>query len=58
MDGDTNRIESEEPFPGWLRIEVEGKKPSYKSPFPRTTIISAAKLDEFLDIRFLGSLQF
>ena len=49
MDGDTNRVESEEPFPGWLRVEVEGKKPSYRSPFPRTTITNAAKLDEFLE---------
>ena len=38
----------EEPFPGWLRVEVEGKKPFYKSPFPRTVIRSAAMLKGFL----------
>ena len=42
-------VETEEPFPGWLRIEVEGKKPTYRTPFPRTVITSAAKLEDFLD---------
>ena len=54
MDEGIFRVESEEPFPGWLRIEVEGKKPSYRSPFPRTTITSAAKLDEFLQKEHSG----
>jgi hypothetical protein len=49
MDEDPIRVETEEPFPGWLRVEVEGRKPSYRSPFPRTTITSAAKLGEFLE---------
>ena len=49
MDEDPIRVETEEPFPGWLRVEVEGRKPTYRSPFPRTTITSAAKLREFLE---------
>ena len=49
MDEDPIRVETEEPFTGWLRVEVEGRKPSYRSPFPRTTITSAAKLGEFLE---------
>ena len=49
MDEDPVRVETEEPFPGWLRVEVEGRKPSYRSPFPRTTITSAVKLGEFLE---------
>ena len=39
---------TEEPLPGWLRVEKEGQKPCYKSPFPRTVIRSAAMLKEFL----------
>ena len=43
------QVVTEEPFPGWLRIELEGDKPFYKSPFPRTVITSAAKLRGFLE---------
>ena len=39
----------EEPYPGWLRVEVEGQKPFYKSPFPRTVLRSAAMLRDFLE---------
>ena len=39
----------EEPYPGWLRFEVEGQKPFYKTPFPRTVIRSAAMLRDFLE---------
>ena len=41
-------IVTEEPLPGWLRCEVPGKTPFYKSPFPRTVIRSAAMLGDFL----------
>ena len=39
---------TEEPFPGWIRIEREGEKPFYKSPFPRTVLRSAAMLRDYL----------
>ena len=39
---------SEEPLPGWLKVEVEGQKPFYKTPFPRKIIRSAAMLQEYL----------
>ena len=49
MSEDLKRVITEEPFLGWLRIEVEGEKPFYKSPFPRTVLTSAAKLRDFLE---------
>ena len=48
MDESANRVETQEPHPGWIRCEVEGCKPFYKSPFPRTVIRSAAMLRDFL----------
>ena len=39
---------TEEPYLGWVRIEREGDKAYYKSPFPRTVIRSAAMLRQFL----------
>ena len=39
---------SDEPFPGWLKVEVEGQKPFYKTPFPRTIIRSGAMLKEYI----------
>ena len=39
---------TEEPYLGWIRIEREGEKAFYKSPFPRTVIRSAAMLRQFL----------
>ena len=41
-------VVTEEPFPGWQRLEVAGSKPYYKSPFPRTIISSLAKLKQFI----------
>ena len=38
----------EEPYPGWLRIEKDGQRPFYKTPFPRTVLRSAAMLKDFL----------
>ena len=38
----------EEPFSGWLRVELQGQKPYYKSPFPRTVLRSGAILRDFL----------
>ena len=40
---------TQEPLPGWLRLEVEGEKPLFKTPVPRTVIRDASKLREFLD---------
>ena len=48
MDEPPEEVVGEEPLPGWLRIETEGQKPYYKSPFPRTVIRTAAMLKEFL----------
>ena len=39
---------TEEPYPGWLRIEKDGQRPFYKTPFPRTVLRSAAMLKDFL----------
>ena len=47
MDEDENHVEIG-PYPGWLRVEVEGKRPFYKSPFPRTVLGNAGKLREYL----------
>lgn len=41
-------VVTEEPYCGWQRWEVKGNTPYYKSPFPRTTISSMAKLKIFL----------
>ena len=41
-------VVTEEPLPGWQRVEVIGSTPFYKSPFPRTIITSNAKLKDFL----------
>ena len=40
---------TEEPVPGWLRYEVEGEKPWFKTPVPRTVIRDAIKLQDFLE---------
>ena len=47
MDAPKEHV-SDEPFPGWLKVEVEGQKPFYKTPFPRTIIRSGAMLKEYL----------
>lgn len=39
---------TDEPAVGWKRFEVEGKKPYYKSPPPRTAIHHPAALLEYL----------
>ena len=39
---------TEEPLKGWLRFEVEGSKPWFKTPVPRTVIRNARMLAEFL----------
>ena len=52
MSGDCDDkvpVVTEEPFPGWLRYELEGNTPYYKSPVPRTVIKSARKLSLFLE---------
>ena len=48
MNEASNPVVTEEPFPGWVRSEVAGSTPCYKSPFPRTTLTSQAKLKQFL----------
>ena len=40
---------TEEPSHGWIRIEVEGSKPYYKTPVPRTVIRDKGRLKEYLD---------
>ena len=40
---------TEEPSYGWIRIEVEGSKPYYKTPVPRTVIRDKGRLKEYLD---------
>ena len=39
---------TEEPASGWLRIEIEGSTPYYKSPIPRTVLKSSRKVELFL----------
>ena len=48
MNEASEPVVTEEPFPGWVRSEVAGSTPCYKSPFPRTTLTSQAKLKQFL----------
>ena len=47
-DKDSEQV-TEEPAPGWLRIEKEGSKPWYKSPVPRTVIRTTRMLQDYLD---------
>ena len=42
-------ISVEEPYVGWLRCEVPGEKPFYKTPFPRTVIRDQRKLLDYLE---------
>ena len=45
---DPDPIITEEPLPGWQRYEIEGQKPWFKTPAPRTVIRDAKKLQSFL----------
>ena len=47
MDEAETHVEMD-PYPGWLRVEIEGKRPFYKSPFPRTVLGNAGMLKEYL----------
>ena len=49
MSSGRNPIVTEEPVPGWQRHEIQGEKPWYKTPVPRTVIRDATKLRDFLD---------
>ena len=40
---------SDEPASGWLRFEVEGEKPYFKSPVPRMVIRDRVKLAAYLE---------
>ena len=42
-----NKVE-EESYPGWLRVEPQGQRPFYKTPFPQTVIRTATMLVEYL----------
>ena len=42
-------VVTEEPLPGWLRFEIEGQKPWFKTPVPRTVIRDATKLQDYLE---------
>ena len=48
MNLEKSPVVTEEPSPGWLRYEVEGDKPWFKTPIPRTVIRDATKLRDFL----------
>ena len=39
---------TEEPYPGWLRFEIKGEKPYFKTPIPRTVIRDRVKLVNYL----------
>ena len=41
---------TEEPLVGWLRVEVEGSKPWFKTQVSRTVIRNARMLQDFLMI--------
>ena len=49
MNLEKSPVVTEEPRPGWQRYEVEGAKPWFKTPVPRTVIRDAAKLEDFLE---------
>ena len=49
MNTEKKAVVTEEPLPGWLRFEVEGQKPWFKTPIPRTVIRDGTKLDNYLD---------
>ena len=49
MSGDKDPHVTEEPLPGWQRFELEGQKPWFKTPVPRTVIRDAKKLQMFLE---------
>ena len=42
-------VSADEPLPGWLRFEVEGQKPWFKTPVPRTVIRDGIKLQDYLE---------
>ena len=42
-------VSEDEPYVGWLRCEVSGEKPWYKTPFPRTIIRDHKKLLDYLE---------
>ena len=44
-----HEVVTEEPASGWLRYEVEGSTPWYKSPVPRTVLKSSRKVALFLE---------
>ena len=48
MEEPPEQVVTEEPLPGWLRYEISGRKPFYKSPFPRTVIRTTTMLTDFL----------
>ena len=49
MESDNTPCISEEPYTGWLRYEVAGEKPFFKTPFPRTIIRDQQKLLDYLE---------
>ena len=44
-----HEVVTEKPVSGWLRYEVEGSTPWYKSPVPRTVLKSSRKVELFLE---------
>ena len=49
MNSEKVPVITEEPYEGWLRYEIEGQKPWFKSPVPRTIIRSSGQLSEYLE---------
>ena len=49
MSSERSPVVTEEPLPGWQRYEMEGEKPWFKTPVPRTVIRDASKLQDFLE---------
>ena len=48
MNSNKVPVVTQEPFPGWFRYEIEGQKPWFQSPVPRTLIKSSGHLSEYL----------
>ena len=48
MSLDKLPLVTEEPYPGWLRFEIEGQKPWYKTPVPRIVLRNTNHLREYL----------
>ena len=48
MSLDKLPLVTEEPYSGWLRYEIEGQRPWFKTPVPRIVIRNTGHLQEYL----------